>query len=135
MKKIDWICATIVLVSIAVLMLFTTAIAVHAKEPEYIAPVKIRATCYTWTGNRCATGCYPYEGIIAGRQEWSGYAAILYDADMKYIGVFELRDTGGHPTLQNGSSIDVYRDTLAECYEWVDDYGDYLYIQIIPAEG
>ena len=134
MKKIDWILAAVVFVSIAVLMLLTTAIVVHA-EPEYIAPVKIRATCYTWTGNRCATGCYPYEGIVAGRPEWSGYAAILYDADMKYIGVFEFRDTGGHPTLQNGSSIDVYRDTLADCYDWVDDYGDYLYVQIIPAEG
>lgn len=134
MKKIDWICAIIVFVSLTAFMWIITAIMVHA-EPEYIAPVKIRATCYTWTGNRCATGCYPYEGIVAGRPEWSGYIAVLYDLDMRYIGMFEFRDTGGACSLQNGTSIDVYRDTLADCYDWVDNYGDYLYVQIIPAEG
>lgn len=132
--KLDTAIVIILCLIVALLMWLIFTINVKA-EPEYIEPVKIRATCYTWTGNRCSSGIYPYEGVIAGRPEWSGYVAILYDMDMNYIGMFEFRDTGGAQSLKNGTSIDVYRDTLQGCYDWIDTYGDWLYIQVIPAVG
>jgi len=107
-------------------------------------PTLMRVTCYTWTGNPTASGCYPYEGIVAGKREWLGCVAIIYDVDMNYIGTFEFRDTGAGmdtdgdgigDSIRNGTSIDVYRDTLAGCYDWIGEYGDYCYVQIIETEG
>lgn len=50
------------------------------------------------------------------------------------IGIFEFEDTGGY-YIRNGSRIDVYRETMESCSDWVSQYGDYVYIQIIDAEG
>ena len=95
----------------------------------------IRATCYCSTGNPTASGVMPYYGVIAGRQEDLGKIAILYTTEKEYIGIFEFRDTGGHQRLKDGTAIDVYLGELDRCYEWIDEYGDYVYIQIIEAEG
>jgi hypothetical protein len=60
------------------------------------------------------------------------------------IGYFDFRDTGAGidsdgdgkgDTIKNGKSIDVYRDSLGRCYDWVAQYGDYVYVKIIKAEG
>ena len=94
----------------------------------------IRATCYLPTGNRTASGVYPYEGIIASNRAHLGQVAALYSIDMEFIGYFECRDTGGHIGLKNGTRIDVYRDNRARLKEWVNTYGDYVYIKWIDAE-
>lgn len=94
-------------------------------------PVRMRVTCYTWTGNRTASGCYPYEGICAGRREDIGKIALVYTEDEELIGIFEIKDCGGAKSLKNGTSIDIYRDTLDRCHEWVHEYGDYLYVRIV----
>lgn len=99
------------------------------KKKETINAERIRCTCYIPTGNKTASGVYPYEGIIASNKEHLGQSCILYDENMKIIGYFECKDTGGHPGLKNGTRIDVYRDTLQRCYDWVDTYGDYVYIE------
>ena len=44
-------------------------------------------------------------------------------------------ETEGAQTIRNGTSIDVYRDTLEGCYEWAKMYGDYVYIQVVDAAG
>lgn len=95
----------------------------------------IRATCYCDTGNPTASGVMPYCGVLSGRREDLGKAAILYSAEMEYIGIFEFRDIGGDPRLKSGTAIDVYRGDMAGCREWIDAYGDYVYIQVIEAEG
>lgn len=133
MNKKTIIGYVIIFASIVVLMLAATVITVNSEEDG--GPVKMRVTCYTATGNPTASGCMPYEGIVAGKREWLGYVAILYDLDMNYIGMYEFRDTGGAESLRNGTSIDVYRDTLEGCYDWIEEYGDYLYVEIIPAVG
>ena len=107
----------------------------YEQRDYYVEPVKIRTTCYKWTGNKTASGCYPYEGICASNREHLGDVAVLYTMDMKYIGCFECRDIGGAESLRNGTSIDIYRDTLDRCYEWVHTYGDYTFIQWIEADG
>lgn len=96
---------------------------------------KIRCTCYIPTGNRTASGVYPYEGIIASNREHLGEMAALYTLDREFIGYFECRDTGGAESLRNGTSIDVYRDNLDRAYEWVGEYGDYVLIQWIGGDG
>jgi hypothetical protein len=115
-------------------------------------PFKIRATCYTWTGNRCANGDYPVEGLsVAGKRSWLGKSLAIYEVAKDgsvgdFIGFFEFTDTGygitktnskgeKYGTIQAGESIDIYRDTLDGCYEWIDKYSDYVYIQVIDAKG
>lgn len=90
----------------------------------------MRVTCYTWTGNKTASGVYPEESMCAARYEDIGKTAYVYDLDYNFIGAFEITDCGGAYSLQNGTSIDIYRDTLERCYEWVGEYGDYLYVKI-----
>lgn len=94
------------------------------------ATTLMRVTCYTWTGNKTASGVYPEESMCAARYEDIGKTAYVYDIDYNFIGAFEITDCGGAYSLQNGTSIDIYRDTLERCYEWVGEYGDYLYVKI-----
>lgn len=115
------------------------------KASEIAEPIKIRCTCYTSSeGSITATGKKVREGIVAGKREWLGCVAILYDMDMNLIGYYEIEDTGAGidtnndgvgDTIKNGRSIDVFRNSLEGCYEWVSQYGDYVYMQVVRAEG
>lgn len=96
---------------------------------------KLRCTCYLPTGNKTASGCYPYEGIIAANKERLGQVAALYTEDMEFIGYFECKDVGGHKGLKNGTRIDVYRDNMDGVNEWANNYGDYVYIKWIDGKG
>lgn len=119
-----------------ILSLMLAAGPFQTEEPEPQSELQlIRATCYCDTGNPTASGVMPYYGVLSGRREDLGKTAILYSADMEYIGIFEFRDTGGDPRLKDGTAIDVYMGELHRCNEWIEKYGDYVYIQIIEAEG
>ena len=74
-------------------------------------------------------------GTCAARRKDLGKVAVVYDMDMRLVGYFEVIDTGGHPRLKNGTSIDIFRNTLKDCYSWVGEYGDYMYVQLIDCEG
>ena len=114
---------------------------VNVKAAEFDTPQKIRCTVYTSTeGSITASGDEVREGIVAGKKEWMHSVAVLYDLDMNLIGYFEFKDTGAGidtdgdgkgDSIKNGKSVDVYRNTLDRCYEWVGMYGDYVYMQII----
>lgn len=110
-------------------------IMVVSAEPVYTEPVKMRVTCYLPTGNKTADGTVPYEGICAARRQDLGKVAVVYDMDMQLIGFFEVRDTGGHERLKNGTSIDIFRDNMDRAKEWIATYGDYCYVQLIEADG
>lgn len=121
---------------------------VHSIDP-YGEPTMIRATCYTWTGQPCANGQYPVEGLsVAGKEEWLGKTIIMYAVGSnggigEFIGYFQFTDTGygisvpesEKGTIQLGRSIDVYRDNENGVNEWIATYGDYVYIQIVDAKG
>jgi len=127
----------------------TEANADEASQNPYGEPFQIRATCYTWTGNKCANGRYPVQGLtVAGKDEWLGKTAIIYSVTEdgtigELIGIYEFMDTGygmdvsdsDKGTIELGKSIDVYQDTLSECWDWISEYGDYVYIQIVDAKG
>jgi hypothetical protein len=105
-------------------------------EVNYTEPVLMRVTVYTAPeGALTASQSEVREGIVAGKREWLGCACVIYDKDMRLIGFYEVKDTGSADWLNNGTAIDVYRSSLERCEEWIKTYGDYCYIQIIPAEG
>lgn len=131
------------------LLLFFCSMKSKAEPNIYGEPFLIRCTCYTASeGDITADGSRVREGIVAGKKDWLGCACVIYENDNgkvgDLIGVYEFKDTGNGidtdgdgvgDTIQTGSSIDVYRDSLERCYAWIGDYGDYVYIQIIPADG
>ena len=62
----------------------------------------------------------------------------------EFIGFFEFRDTGAGmdsdgdgkgDTIINGTSIDIWVNSLEDAYAWVNEYGDYVYIKLIKAKG
>lgn len=110
------------------------------RAADLTEPQKIRCTCYTSTvGSITASGERVREGIVSGKREWMGKVAVLYDMDMNIIGIYEFKDTGAGidtdgdgkgDTIKSGKSIDVYRDTMERCHEWINKNGDYVYMQI-----
>lgn len=136
------------LLLLLLLLILLIPVKAHA-EPQYIEPQLIRCTCYTATeGAITASGKKVREDIVAGKREWLGYSCIIYENNDgqvgDFIGVFEFCDTGAGmdsdgdgkgDTIINGKSIDVFRNTLDRCYDWIGEYGDYVFIQIIPSVG
>ena len=110
--------------------------------------VKKRCTCYVEPGVT-ASGLYTRDGIVAGRKEDLYKVAAIYRCDTgdqigEFIGYYEFRDTGAGidtdgdgkgDSIKKGLSIDVYKLSLEEAYDWRMEYGDYVYIQYIEAEG
>lgn len=130
-----------------------TATAVEATQyevgceyPEGISePKRMRVTCYTASeGAVTASGAVVREGIVAASRDCMDYGVILYDEDMNFVGFFEVKDTGAGidtdgdgkgDSIKKGLSIDVYRDTLDRCYDWIEEYGDYMYVQFVEGKG
>lgn len=109
---------------------------------------KIRCTCYIDSGTT-ASGCETRAGIIAGRREDLKKVAALYrynpDGSIgEFIGYYEFLDTGAGidtdgdgkgDSIKKGLSVDVWKPTMVDANSWIAEYGDYVYIKIIDAEG
>ena len=96
-------------------------------QPEF---EQMRVTCYC-TGTRFANGESVYEGGCAGRRADIGkYVVIRTDQDEH---ILKITDCGGY-LIESGQRIDVYRTTLARCYDWVHQYGDYQEIAILTED-
>lgn len=107
-----------------------------------------RVTCYTEHGVT-ASGCETHYGICAGRKEDLGKVAALYtvgeDGQVgEFVGYYEFRDTGAGidtdgdgkgDSIKKGLSIDIWQPSYDCALEWVQEYGDYLYIKYIDAQG
>ena len=133
-------------VLLVLLMLFLILLYSLPAEASEKYPVrKMRVTCYTYPeGSITASGSEVREGIVAAKKDWMDALVVLHDMDMNFIGYFEVKDTGfgidkdedGVGSIQEGTSIDVFRSSLERCYDWIEKYGDYCYVQIITdAEG
>ena len=153
LKKLE--CRQIFLVLAFIALLFaecsrtTAAYTYKTIEPyAYFNPQKIRCTCYC-EHRKTSTGIWPHYGIVAGKKEWIGLTCQLNRVNEdgsvgEFIGFFEFQDTGTGmdsdgdgkgDTIKNGTSIDVWVDSLPEAYAWVHEYGDYVYIKLIRAKG
>lgn len=109
---------------------------------------KIRCTCYIVNGIT-ASGQETHDGVIAGRSEDLGKVAAIYrynnDKSIgEFIGYYEFLDTGAGIDTDNdgkgdsiikGLSIDIWKSDIVEVNDWIAEYGDYVYIKIIDAEG
>ena len=94
----------------------------------------IRTTVYDGPSDHTATGRKAEYGIVAFDPAYYGRTCILYTEDMRYIGIFECQDTGGH-RVWTGQVLDVYCPTRQACYDWVAENGMYCYVQWIESEG
>lgn len=94
----------------------------------------IRTTVYDGPSDHTATGRKAEYGIVAYDPAYFGKTCILYTEDMRYIGIFECEDTGGHK-VRTGQVLDVYCPTRQACYDWVAENGMYCYVQWIESEG
>lgn len=135
-------------VVLAVAVALAIKIRTHAEE-TFETPNLIRCTCYCDTGIT-ASGQQTRRGIVAGKREWMGKVAALYAVDPEtggigdFIGYYEFLDTGAGmdtdgdgygDSILNGISIDVWQPTEQECWDWVNTYKDYVYMQIIEGVG
>lgn len=134
---------SVLLVLLMLLLLILYSLPAEASEKYPVR--KMRVTCYTYPeGSITASGSEVREGIVAARKDWMDALVVLYDMDMNFVGYFEVKDTGfgidkdgdGIGSIQEGTSIDVFRNSEERCWEWIESYGDYCYVQIITdAEG
>lgn len=106
----------------------------YVSETEWDIPL-LRVTCYLPTGYKTASGQPTHLGGCAGRREDIGKIAAVYTIDKEFVGYFEINDCGSNPMLQNGYAIDIFRDNRDQAWDWVDTYGEYMYVDIIESEG
>ena len=95
---------------------------------NYKSKMTVRATAYTYTGNKCSTGVAPQPGYIAVNPKVIPYGTKMYikTVDGKYIyGYAVAADTGGfikkHPTgvdlfFPSESACDAFGVRYAEIY-------------------
>ena len=121
---------------IAAIVLLSIPLTVQAETRPIPDGCQImRCTCYLPTGNKTADGTIPYEGICASNREHLGQVAVVYTMDMEFVGFYEARDTGSHEDLQNGTRIDIFRETEAGIREWQNTVGDWVIVQWVKGEG
>lgn len=127
------------------LWLFTTLNA-EAADIEHTAeyfekPQIVRCTGYCDYGYT-KSGQYVRNGIVAGRKEWLGMTAYIWAVDEDgtigdFLGIYEFLDTGYgiNGSLKKGTSIDMWHPSEDAVWDWIGEYGDYVYLQIIDAKG
>ena len=142
--------ATIVLVAVLMVAGKSTS---HSAQPirdwtYYRMPQPVRCTCYIDRGIT-ASGIQTRDGIIAGRKEWIGMMAVLYEVKEDgtlgdFIGCYEFCDTGAGidtdgdgngDTIKTGNSVDVWQPSMTNARAWIREHGDYVYMQIVDGKG
>jgi hypothetical protein len=95
---------------------------------------RVYLSCYLATGNNCADGTPPREGVVSSNRENLGKDCIVYDDDLVAVMRLECRDVGGHKMLREGTAIDIYRDSMSRALQLREEYGLYVWIEWIPRE-
>lgn len=142
-KKLITTCLIIVMMIAAVLSRTNKSSALDGDPFEN--PVVIRCTCYLDSGTTYS-GVQTRRGIVAGKKEWQGCVAALYEVNEDgsmgdFIGYFEVLDTGygietpSGGSIQTGQSIDVWQPSQSALNSWVRNFGDTVYIKLVRGEG
>lgn len=120
-------------IAMIIVSVFCLSVPVHAKEPEL---KKSWLTCYLPTGNPTASGVMPRRGIMAGKREWLGKTALIYERDGDkvgdLIGIFEILDTGTGKggAIKEGRAVDIFCETESDIIPTQK-----IWIQIVDAKG
>lgn len=103
-------------------------------ESDEIEFQQMHTTAYCLHGTT-ASGGTTRPGIAACNPHL-GEMAVIYTLDGEYLTTVEITDCGGHERLQQGTSIDVWFDTLDKCQEWMTqtDNGEIM-VQFIAGDG
>lgn len=135
-----WITMAILLFFITVVfpilcVIYDKPLTAYAEDNPYGTPFQIESTAYCY-GEITASGQAVREGIAAGRREWIGLTAILYEDDGgeigELIGIYEILDTGGDERIKNGTCIDIYIPD----YDAAIEYGrKSVFVQLVDAKG
>ena len=116
-----------------VMLCSINGVTVQAKEPEL---KKSWLTCYLPTGKPTASGTMPHRGIMAGKKEWIGKTALIYEREEgkvgDLIGIYEVLDTGiGYDNaIIEGRAVDIFCETEDQIIPTQK-----IWIQIVDAEG
>ena len=81
-----------------------------------------------------ATGGTARRGIAACNTH-VGDIAVIYSTDGKYLGTYEITDTGGTEGLQGGTVIDVWKCNYTQCESWMKLTNGKVYVQWIEGNG
>lgn len=126
-------------VAFAMILLYITLSKLVDAAAAPNPPFKIRCTCYFYNSGATAAGTTPQEGLtVAGKPEWIGKGCKLYRVNSdgskgSLIGFYKFLDTGGE-LIKSGKRIDVYRNDLDSCNDWISKYGDYVYLEIVEGQ-
>jgi len=154
MKRIN-IILNIIIIVLAIVLLFLDINAKAEQSDPFNEPVKVRCTCYLDSGTT-ASGKETRYGIMASKPEWIGCVACVNAVNPdgsvgEFIGYFEILDTGygaetgvGQSkifsdrtlgTIETGETVDVYCSTTHQAEEWIDTFGDEVYIKLVDGVG
>ena len=120
-------------IAMIIVSVFCLSVPVMAKEPEL---KKSWLTCYLPTGNPTASGVMPRRGIMAGKREWLGKTALIYERDGDkvgdLIGIYEILDTGTGKdgAIKEGRAVDIFCETESDIVPTQK-----IWIQIVDAKG
>lgn len=114
----------------AITALFVTAFTVFDWEPQ-----EVKISCYLPTGNRTYSGQVPYVGGCAVNKEHLGQTAMLFDAEYRFIGYYEVNDIGGNSLLKQGKAIDIFQETMEDARNFISENGDHGFVVFIDADG
>ncbi len=89
-----------------------SCVTVNGTTYQYSSEINLRATAYTHTGYRTATGIMPYRGIIAVDTRVIPFGTKLY---IEGYGFALAADTGG---AIKGNRIDLFMDSYSEAIQW-----------------
>lgn len=89
--------------------------------PEnYLYYIDGKATAYS-SGRKTSTGSFVRPGVVAvdPRQIPYGTEMWIVSSDGKYVyGFARAEDTGGFIYFRNGATVDLYMNTVSDCYTW-----------------
>ena len=96
---------------------------------------RVKVSCYLAPeGAHTADGSLCYEGIVSSNSEHLGMNMVLYTDDLVPEALYECRDVGGHPMLQNGTAVDFYASSLEMAWQFVGNHSEYVWVEWIERE-
>jgi 3D (Asp-Asp-Asp) domain-containing protein len=112
--------------------LYLTTVTIFGQDVEM---QEVKISCYLPTGNRTYSGQVPYVGGCAVNKDHLGQTAMLFDAEYRFIGFYEVNDIGGNKLLRQGKAIDIFQETMEEAREFIKTNGDKGFVIWLEADG